>query len=51
MIYSQGFYHLDECPRTKSVYGPCSCDLLKLQQTVPVLPVPSEAEVAQIEAS
>jgi hypothetical protein len=31
MIYSQGFYHLDECARAQSEFAPCGCDLLLIQ--------------------
>lgn len=59
MIYAQGFYHLDECNRTKSQFAPCGCDLLKLTKKAFVsyeefsksIPAPAQSEVLQLEES
>ena len=58
MIYAQGFFHLDECNRSKSQFAPCGCDLLKLKNKAAIvsleefsksIPAPSQSEVSQIE--
>jgi hypothetical protein len=43
MTYSQGFYHLDECPRSSSTFAPCGCGLLRLQQKIAEANAPVEA--------
>jgi hypothetical protein len=49
MIYSQGFFHLDECNRSKSEFAPCGCDLLVLQaQSAAMVEAAAKAAEAQV---